>query len=80
MYQPSEVAVKISSKSNISNPAKHYISYKSLSGVFEDMRVPDKSGDGVRLMGASYDLSVRVSSRTNISKTSRYQIQNKPFL
>ena len=56
------------------------MSSKSLSGVFEDMEVPDESGDGFRLMGASYDLSVRVSSRTNISKTSRYQIQNKPFL
>ena len=50
---PLKLLWKISSKSNVLNPMRTYMSSKSLSGVLEDIEVPDKPGDGVRSMGAS---------------------------
>ena len=73
IHKPSEVAVKISSKSNIRNPTcppspflESFRTWRFLTNlelVSNQWEHP-------------YDLSVRVSSSTHISKTSTQHIQN----
>ena len=53
MYQPSKVAVKFHPNPTSESLSRLYLSSKSIPGIFEDMKVPDEPGDGVRSLGAS---------------------------
>ena len=81
MYQPSEVAVKIPSKSKIRNPIKTLHVLQALSWSLRGHGGSWWTWRWCLINGSILmTYSERVSSRTNISMTSTQHIQNQPFL